>query len=282
MLEEQTLDLEAALILDDGLPCVDVLLTNQAGHKFPSGIPPAARVEIAIHGEDEEPLFHSGVEPRNRAHPRAGRRGVGAAPRCHFRSRRRGHLRTRARRCQWRSDHPVGTGPRTPQGQPDDAAWLLQLPRGLRHHCRRRAPPCSTPTSTWMPRGRRKWTDRIQYLLPDGWDTHGSLTVECTVWYQAIPLKWVAPMLELQGDSSIDGFRVVCGIRALAGAHRGHVVHDGHRRRRRACDGGSPRMAQSHAGRGGSRGVWSAPRATMCSSTRQGAPWRRDNAPIPC
>ena len=33
------------------------------------------------------------------------------------------------------------------------------------------------------------------------------LTVECTVWYQAIPPKWVAPMLELQGDSLIDGFR---------------------------------------------------------------------------
>ena len=31
--------------------------------------------------------------------------------------------------------------------------------------------------------------------------------MECTVWYQAIPPKWVAPMLELQGDSLIDGFR---------------------------------------------------------------------------
>ena len=62
MLEEQTLDLEASLILDDGLPRVDVLLTNKAGHKFPSGYPARrAWVEISIHGEDEEPLFHSGA-----------------------------------------------------------------------------------------------------------------------------------------------------------------------------------------------------------------------------
>ena len=66
---------------------------------------------------------------------------------------------------------------------------------------------CSTPTSTSMPRGRREVGPTASALLPDGWDTHGSLTVECTVWYQAIPPKWVAPMLELQGDSLIDGFR---------------------------------------------------------------------------
>ena len=55
--------------------------------------------------------------------------------------------------------------------------------------------------------GEGSGADRIQYLLPEGWNQHSVLTVECTVWYQAIPPKWVAPMLELQGDSLIDGFR---------------------------------------------------------------------------
>ena len=49
--------------------------------------------------------------------------------------------------------------------------------------------------------------DRIQYLLPEGWNNQEALSVECTVWYQSLPPKWVAPMLEIEGDSLIDGFR---------------------------------------------------------------------------
>ena len=49
--------------------------------------------------------------------------------------------------------------------------------------------------------------DEVTYLLPEGWEEEPTLTIECTVWYQSMPPKWVAPMLQIQGDSLIDGFR---------------------------------------------------------------------------
>ena len=209
MLEEQTLDLEASLVLDDGLPRVDVLLTNKAGHKFPSGYPARrAWVEIAIHGEDEEPLFHSGAWSPETGHI-LGQEDVA-----------------------WEPHHDVISNPNDVViyelvlGDVNgDPTTLLE--RAHAHLKDNRMTPrgfSSThevydttavvgaalldPNFNVDAEGQEgSGTDRIQYLLPDGWDTHGSLTVECTVWYQAIPPKWVAPMLELEGDSLIDGFR---------------------------------------------------------------------------
>jgi len=50
-------------------------------------------------------------------------------------------------------------------------------------------------------------SDRVSYLIPEGWEEYAALDVECTVWYQSLPPKWIAPTLAIQGDSLIDGFR---------------------------------------------------------------------------
>ena len=119
MLEEQTLDLEASLILDDGLPRVDVLLCNKADCGALWLCPLRAWSEITIHGEDEEPLFHSGAWSPETGHI-LGQEDVAWEPHCDVISDPDDVviLRTRARRCQWRPDDAVGTGPRAPQGRP--------------------------------------------------------------------------------------------------------------------------------------------------------------------
>jgi hypothetical protein len=48
--------------------------------------------------------------------------------------------------------------------------------------------------------------DKVYYQIPESLFGQ-NIEVTCKVWYQSIPPKWVAPMLELEGDSLIDGFR---------------------------------------------------------------------------
>ena len=117
---------------------------------------------------------------------------------------------------------------------------------------------------------------------PDGWVTaweldrgvHGMVSGHSAE--VGVPCSKV-----IQRTASLTGFRQLYGIRALAGAHRDHVVHDGHRRRRRACDGRSPRMAQS---RGTGRFAWRLvqPLGDYVLVDATGRTVERDNAPIPC
>ena len=209
LLEEQTLDLEAELILDDGLPRVDLLLTNKAGHKFPSGYPARrAWVEVKISGESGQTLFHSGAWSPETGHI-LGQEDVA-----------------------WEPHHDVIDDPadvliyELVLGDVNgDPTTLLE--RAHAHLKDNRMTPRGFSTSHAVydttaiiggaledpnfnidpESGEGSGSDRVQYLLPEGWNQHSVLTVECTVWYQAIPPKWVAPMLELQGDSLIDGFR---------------------------------------------------------------------------
>ena len=209
MLEEQTLDLEASLILDDGLPRVDVLLTNKAGHKFPSGYPARrAWVEITIHGEDETPLFHSGAWSPETGHI-LGQEDVAWEPHHDVISDSDdvviyelvlGDVNGDPTTLLERAHEHLKDNRMTPRGfSSTHAVYDTTAIVGA---------ALLDPNFNLDAEGQEgSGTDRIQYLLPDGWDTHGSLDVECTVWYQAIPPKWVAPMLELQGDSLIDGFR---------------------------------------------------------------------------
>ena len=209
MLQEQTLDLEAELILDDGLPRVDLLLTNKAGHKFPSGYPARrAWVEVEISGDDGQSLFHSGAWNPETGHI-LGQEDVA-----------------------WEPHHDVIEDPadvliyELVLGDVNgDPTTLLE--RAHEHLKDNRMTPrgfttahavydttaiiggaLEDPNFNLDSEGEEgSGSDRIHYLLPEGWNQHSMLTVECTVWYQAIPPKWVAPMLELQGDSLIDGFR---------------------------------------------------------------------------
>ena len=209
MLTEQTLDLEAELILDDGLPRVDVMLTNKAGHKFPSGYPARrAWVEVEVMADDGQTLLHSGAWNPETGHI-LGQEDVA-----------------------WEPHHDIIDDPadvliyELVLGDVNgDPTTLLE--RAHAHLKDNRMTPRGFSTEHAVydttaivgsaledpnfnidpENGEGSGTDRVQYLLPEGWNLHAMLTVECTVWYQAIPPKWVAPMLELQGDSLIDGFR---------------------------------------------------------------------------
>ena len=209
MLEEQTLDLEGAIVLDDGLPRVELQLTNKAGHKFPSGYPARrAWIEVEVTGDNDAPLFHSGAW-----------------------SPETGHILGQENN-PWEPHHDVVDDPNDVViyelvlGDVNgDPTTLLE--RAHAHLKDNRLVPrgfstahavydttaiigaaLDDPNFNVDAEGLEgNGGDHIQYLLPQGWEEQSSLSVECTVWYQAIPPKWVAPMLEIQGDSLIDGFR---------------------------------------------------------------------------
>ena len=63
------------------------------------------------------------------------------------------------------------------------------------------------PNFNWDEEEEGTGGDIVTYLLPEGWSENTALTVECNVWYQSLPPKWVAPTLAIEGDSLIDGFR---------------------------------------------------------------------------
>lgn len=208
MLEEQTLDVSAALIVDEGAPRIDVTLLNKAGHKFPSGYPARrAWVELQVSNQDGETVFHSGAWDAATGHI-IGQEDVAWEPHHDVISddqdvliyelvlgdvngdpttvleRANAHLKdNRLVPRGFTMDHAVyDTTAIVGQALMDANFNLDEETEGT-------------------------GTDRVSYLLPEGWEENSSLEVLCTVWYQAIPPKWVAPMLSLQGDSLIDGFR---------------------------------------------------------------------------
>ena len=210
MLEEQTLDLEVSF-LDDGLPRVEVNLTNKAGHKFPSGYPARrAWVEIKVTGDDDETIFHSGAwNPAS------------------------GHILGQEETA-WEPHHDVIEDPsdvviyELVLGDINgDPTTLLErahahlkdnrlTPRGFSTEHAVYDTTAIVGSALTDPNfnhdaegGEGSGSDRIQYLLPENWNQFEVLTVECNVWYQSLPPKWVAPMLELEGDSLIDGFRTL-------------------------------------------------------------------------
>ena len=208
MLQEQTLDLEASLILDTGLPRVEVALVNQAGHKFPSGYPARrAWIELQITGDQGQTLYHNGGWNPETGHI-LGQEDVA-----------------------WEPHHDVV----------DDASEVViyelvlgdvngdvttVLERAHEHLKDNRLTPRGFSTShtvydttaivgqalldpnfNWNEEEEGTGGDIVTYLLPEGWSENTALTVECNVWYQSLPPKWVAPTLAIEGDSLIDGFR---------------------------------------------------------------------------
>ncbi len=210
MLEEQTLDLEVSFF-DDGLPRVEVNLINKAGHKFPSGYPARrAWVEIKVTGDGNETIFHSGAwDPAS------------------------GHILGQEE-TPWEPHHDVIEDPmdvviyELVLGDINgDPTTLLErahahlkdnrlTPRGFSTEHAVYDTTAIVGNALTDPNfnhdaegGEGSGSDRIQYLLPENWNQFEALTVECNVWYQSLPPKWVAPMLELEGDSLIDGFRTL-------------------------------------------------------------------------
>jgi len=208
MLEEQTLDLEAELVLDDGLPRLEVTLTNKAGHKFPSGYPSRrAWVEVSIMGDDGN-VFHSGSW--NEATGQIlGQEGTAWEPHHDI---------------IWEEDDVVIYELVLGDVNGDPTTLLERAHEHLKDN---RLTPrgfttthmvydttaivgtaLSDPNFNLDEAGvEGTGSDKVTYLLPGGWEENWGLDIDVTVWYQSLPPKWVAPMLELQGDSLIDGFR---------------------------------------------------------------------------
>ncbi|MDB4787399.1 hypothetical protein OAG26_01690 [Flavobacteriales bacterium] len=211
MLENQTLEVNLDVT---GTPAtgnmnVEVELINLAGHKFPSGYPARrAWVELTM-AANGDTVFHSGAwdpstgsidgqlsvawEPHHDVIVQDSQvqiyelvlGDVNGDPTTLL-ERAYAHLKdNRMVPLGFVADHPVGdttavigTALNDPNFNVDDA--------GL----------------------EGSGADRIYYQIPEelmGQD----VDITCQVWYQSLPPKWVAPMLELQGDSLIDGFRAL-------------------------------------------------------------------------
>ncbi len=209
MLEEQTLDLTAALVLDDGLPRVDVELTNKAGHKFPSGYPARrAWVEMKMTDQSGQTIFHSGAWNPETGHI-IGQEYVAWEPHHDLVSDPSevviyelvlGDVNGDPTTLLERAHNHLKDNRMAPRGfTTDHAVYDTTAVIGS---------ALTDPNFNRSPTGEEgTGTDRISYMLPDGWQESGQLDIACTVWYQSLPPKWVAPMLEIQGDSLIDGFR---------------------------------------------------------------------------
>ena len=209
MLQEQSLTLSAELILDNGAPRVSVELLNQAGHKFPSGYPARrAWVELEVRGDNGDLLFHSGAWDPETGHI-VGQENVDWEPHHDVITDDsdvviyelvlgdvNGDVTTVLERAH---DH-LKDNRLTPRGfTSDHAVYDTTAIVGS---------ALSDPNFNLDSLGAEgTGGDHIQFLLPEGWQENASLTVECNVWYQSLPPKWVAPTLAIQGDSLIDGFR---------------------------------------------------------------------------
>lgn len=210
MLQEQSLEIEASFLLaDGGIPRVEVQLLNKAGHKFPSGYPARrAWVELVVTGSGEDTLFHSGAWNAETGHI-IGQEDVA-----------------------WEPHHDIITD------QGDVVIYELVLgdvngdpttvlERAHDHLKDNRLVPrgfssthvvydttaiigaaLADPNFNLDDNGAEgSGTDRITYVLPPSIADHDVIQLTCHVWYQSLPPKWIAPMLEIQGDSLIDGFR---------------------------------------------------------------------------
>lgn len=209
MLQEQTLDLEAALILDDGLPRVDVLLTNKVGHKFPSGYPARrAWIEVQITGDDGNVLYHNGAWDAETGHI-LGQEDVAWEPHHDVVENSDqvviyelvlGDVNGDPTTVLERAHEHLKDNRMVPRGfSSDHVVYDTTAVVGN---------ALTDPNFNLDSEGLEgSGTDQVTYLLPEGWEENATLNVECTVWYQSLPPKWVAPTLEIEGDSLIDGFR---------------------------------------------------------------------------
>lgn len=211
MLENQTLEVNLAVsgTPDEGNMNVEVELINLAGHKFPSGYPARrAWVELTM-AANGDTAFHSGAwdpttgsidgqlevawEPHHNIITDENQvqiyelvlGDVNGDPTTLL-ERAYAHLKdNRLVPLGFAADHPVG----------DTTAVIGSA--------------LNDPNFNYDSDGEEgTGGDRLTYQIPS--ELMGqNVTVTCQVWYQSLPPKWVAPMLELEGDSLIDGFRTL-------------------------------------------------------------------------
>ncbi len=210
MLQEQTLDLDAVAVLDDGLPRVEVTVTNKAGHKFPSGYPARrAWIEVSMAG-DNDTLFHSGAWNPGTGYI-LGQEDIAWEPHHDVISDDQhvviyelvlGDVNGDPTTLLERANAHLKDNRLTPRGF--STAHVVYDTTAII------GAALVDPNFNFNTEGEEgSGSDKISYLLPNGWEDSGALDVEVTVWYQSLPPKWVSPMLELQGDSLIDGFRAL-------------------------------------------------------------------------
>ncbi|MCH1576569.1 MAG: hypothetical protein L7S67_09860 [Flavobacteriales bacterium] len=211
MLENQTLEvnLEVSGTPADGGMNIEVELINLAGHKFPSGYPARrAWVELTM-AANGDTVFHSGAwdpstgsidgqlnvawEPHHDTISQQGQvqiyelvlGDVNGDPTTLL-ERAYAHLKdNRMVPLGFANDHPVGDTTAVIGSALNDPNFNVDA-AGLEGN----------------------GGDKVIYKIP-GELMGQNVDITCQVWYQSLPPKWVAPMLELEGDSLIDGFRTL-------------------------------------------------------------------------
>ena len=215
MLLERSIDLdiiESEFSSEIGMHSIKVSLKNKAGHKFPSGYPSRrAFVELIVDFEGDT-LFHSGkLDQSGSSIIGADELGLTDYERHHdvitdesqvqiyelvlgdvngdpttLLERAYAHLKdNRMVPLGFSNDHPVGDTTAVIGSALNDPNFNVDA-LGLEGN----------------------GGDKVIYKIP-GELMGQNVDITCQVWYQSLPPKWVAPMLELQGDSLIDGFRTL-------------------------------------------------------------------------
>lgn len=209
MLQEQSLSLEATSVLTETGMQVEVELLNKAGHKFPSGYPARrAWVELKVTDTAGDTLFHSGAWNPETGHI-IGQENTAWEPHRDIVADDSevviyelvlGDVNGAPTTLLERAHAHLKDNRLAPRGfTMDHAVYDTTAIIGM---------ALNDPNFNRNALGEQgSGTDRITYILPDGWNNTDALDFECTVWYQSLPPKWVAPMLDIQGDSLIDGFR---------------------------------------------------------------------------
>jgi len=211
MLENQTLEvnLDVSGTTAEGDMSIEVELINLAGHKFPSGYPARrAWVELTM-AANGDTVFHSGAwdpstgsidgqlnvawEPHHDTISQQDQvqiyelvlGDVNGDPTTLL-ERAYAHLKdNRMVPLGFSNDHPVGDTTAVIGSALNDPNFNVDA-LGLEGN----------------------GGDKVIYKIP-GELMGQNVDITCQVWYQSLPPKWVAPMLELQGDSLIDGFRTL-------------------------------------------------------------------------
>ena len=211
MLENQTLEvnLDVSGTPAEGDMSIEVELINLAGHKFPSGYPARrAWVELTM-AANGDTVFHSGAwdpstgsidgqlnvawEPHHDTISQQDQvqiyelvlGDVNGDPTTLL-ERAYAHLKdNRMVPLGFSNDHPVGDTTAVIGSALNDPNFNVDA-LGLEGN----------------------GGDKVIYKIP-GELMGQNVDITCQVWYQSLPPKWVAPMLELQGDSLIDGFRTL-------------------------------------------------------------------------
>lgn len=208
MLQHKTLDLDLQTgILNGDSVDFQVLLSNKAGHKFPSGYPSRrAWIEFEVQNEAGETLFHSGATnadyslPDEDANFEPHYDWINAPGQVQIYELVPGDVTGAFTNVLERGHVGLKDNRLTPQGfRTDDPVYDTTLIIGA---------ALTDPNFNRDADGLEgSGSDLVHYRIPTNGYT-GHLKVTARVWYQSLPPKWMMPMFAYSSPE-IDSFKVM-------------------------------------------------------------------------